>query len=304
MDFTSDSDLSDDTRELVNEGLASVKRKRRITAAQSDGVQERFLDSNMDTSNVRHPSRRGASIGDTSTHGLAAAGVETAHSQNHNIGTLEVGLEVVEPRSARRELSRRTGGDCELTNDEIAYDELEREMIELRNSAGKRVNPSETEVMNAWRECVEIARAEAFGDLKERAIKLVEAAGRVRERRYAGARVIEVAPIRDVAANVSATNVQGERAATVAPTTIGGTVEQAETSHVRTKTVKIETGGKTKKVKPERTEKTKANETEAKTRMSEKKAKSAKKIREPSTSGDSSEEEEEAPTRRTSHDKS
>jgi len=55
-----------------------------MTMTQSDGVHERFLDSNIDTSNVRHPSGRGVSIGDTSIHGLAAAGVETAISQNHN----------------------------------------------------------------------------------------------------------------------------------------------------------------------------------------------------------------------------
>jgi len=39
----------------------------------------------MDTSNVRHPSRRGVLIGDTSTHGPTTAGVETASSQNQNI---------------------------------------------------------------------------------------------------------------------------------------------------------------------------------------------------------------------------
>jgi len=139
MEYTSDSDLSDDTRDLVSRGLASVKRKRRILRTQSDGVRERFSDSNMETSNVRHPSWRGVSIGDNSTHGLAAAGVETAINQNHNIGTVEVGLEVVKPRSARRESSRRTRGDRELTNDKmrIAYNELEHEMNELRNSARK-----------------------------------------------------------------------------------------------------------------------------------------------------------------------
>jgi len=126
-----------------------------------------------------------------------------------------VGLEVNEPRSAKKEVPRRTGRDRELTNDEmrIAYDELEREMNELQNSTGRRVNPSYTEVMNARRERVEIARAEAFGDLEERATKLAEAAGRVRERRYAGARVIEVAPIREVAANVVATDIHGGRIA-------------------------------------------------------------------------------------------
>jgi len=172
MEYTSDSDLSDDTRDLVSRGLAIVKRKRRTVTTQADGEQERFLDSNMDTFNVRHPSRRGASIGDTSTHGPAIAGNETASSQNQNIGTVEVGLEVVEPRSAGREVLRRAGGDRELTSDEMrmAYDELEREMCQLRNNMGRRVNPSDTEVMNAWKERVEVARAEAFGDLEKRAM--------------------------------------------------------------------------------------------------------------------------------------
>jgi len=42
----------------------------------------------MDTSNVRHPLGRIALIGDTSTHGLAEAEVETALSQNYNKTTL------------------------------------------------------------------------------------------------------------------------------------------------------------------------------------------------------------------------
>jgi len=89
MDYTSDSDVSDDTRELVTQGLASVKRKRKIDTIQSAGVHDHFLDSNMDTFNVRHSSRREASIGDTSTHGLLTAGVEIAISQNHNIFVLK-----------------------------------------------------------------------------------------------------------------------------------------------------------------------------------------------------------------------
>jgi len=84
MDYTSDSDLSEDTRDLVNQGLASVGRKRMNVASQLDGVHERFSDSNMDTSNVRHPSWRGVSIGDTSTHGLGTTGIKTVVSQNHN----------------------------------------------------------------------------------------------------------------------------------------------------------------------------------------------------------------------------
>jgi len=85
--YTSDSDLSEDTRDLVNRGLATVRRKWRIIASQSEGVCERFLDSNMDIPSVRHPSGRVASIGYTLTHGLMTVGVETAISQNQNTTT-------------------------------------------------------------------------------------------------------------------------------------------------------------------------------------------------------------------------
>jgi len=71
MEYTSDSDLSEDTRDLVSQGLASVKRKRRTVTAQPESVRDRFSDSNMDISSVRHPSWRGISNGETSTHGLA-----------------------------------------------------------------------------------------------------------------------------------------------------------------------------------------------------------------------------------------
>jgi len=83
-EYTSDSDLSEDTRDLVNRGLATVWRKRRIIASQSEGIRERFLYSNMDISSVRHPSGRVALIDDTLTHGQMAAGVEPAISQNQN----------------------------------------------------------------------------------------------------------------------------------------------------------------------------------------------------------------------------
>jgi len=95
MEYTSDSDLSKDTRGLVSQGLANVKRKRKTVTAQPENVQDRFSESNMDISSVRHPSWRGISNGETSTRGLATTVKETFISQNHNIGTIEVGLEVV-----------------------------------------------------------------------------------------------------------------------------------------------------------------------------------------------------------------
>jgi len=160
MDYTSDSDISEDTRNLVSQGLAGVKRMRLSTASQTGRIRERLSIPNMDTSNVRSPFWREATIGDTLTHGLVSTEGEISNGQNYNIGTAEVGSEVVaEPRSARAELSRRAGGR-ELSSEEmlIAYGELEREMNELRNYLGRKTNPSDTEALSSWRERVEITR--------------------------------------------------------------------------------------------------------------------------------------------------
>jgi len=55
MDYTSDSDVSEDTRDLVRQGLASVKRKRVTIASYPERAHERLSVVNMDTSNIRHP---------------------------------------------------------------------------------------------------------------------------------------------------------------------------------------------------------------------------------------------------------
>jgi len=34
----------------------------------------------------------------------------------------------------------------------MAYDELEREMNDLKYNIGRRINPNDTEAMRAWRE--------------------------------------------------------------------------------------------------------------------------------------------------------
>jgi len=87
MDYTGDSDIREDTRDLVCQGLASVKRKRVITASQSERIRERISVPNMDNSNVRHPLWREALIGDTSTHGLTSTGRGIVNGQNHNSAT-------------------------------------------------------------------------------------------------------------------------------------------------------------------------------------------------------------------------
>jgi len=70
MDYTSDSDVSDGTRELVRQGLASVRRKRTTIALQPDRVYERFPVPNMDNYNIRHPLCQDWINGAASTHGL------------------------------------------------------------------------------------------------------------------------------------------------------------------------------------------------------------------------------------------
>jgi len=157
----------------------------------------------MDTSQLRHLLRYDGTNGATSTPGLNLIEGETSQGQNYNIGTAKMGFEVVaEPRSGRAEVSRRTGGR-ELSSEEmlIAYGELEREMNELRNNIGKRTNTSDMEALSAWRKRVEISRAEAYGNTESRAAILADAAVRVQERQYGGARIIEVAPIRESTAN-------------------------------------------------------------------------------------------------------
>jgi len=106
-DYTSDSDISEDTRELVKQGLASVMRKRIVVTPRVGRLREQVSVHNMDISSVRSQLRRKSVNGDTSTHGNVTYDRELSNAQNHNSGTAEVGLEgVAEPRNTRTELSR------------------------------------------------------------------------------------------------------------------------------------------------------------------------------------------------------
>jgi len=85
MDYTTDSDVSEDTQELVRQGLASVKRKSVTVPLHPERTRERLSVINMDTSNIRHPLCQESSNGATSTHGLNIEGRKIAKGQNHNI---------------------------------------------------------------------------------------------------------------------------------------------------------------------------------------------------------------------------
>jgi len=83
-DYTSDSDISEDTRDLVRQGLASVKRKRRVTMSRIGRLSEQAPVHNMDTSSVRSQLRREAVNNDTSTHGNIIIDRVISNAQNHN----------------------------------------------------------------------------------------------------------------------------------------------------------------------------------------------------------------------------
>jgi len=119
MEYTSDFDVSGDTRYLVRQGLATVKRKQVTVALQPERLRERPFVPNMDISHIRHPLCPDGLKGATSTHGLDSVERELANGQNYNSVTAEVGSEVVaEPRCARAESSRKAGAR-ELSNEEL-----------------------------------------------------------------------------------------------------------------------------------------------------------------------------------------
>jgi len=84
-DYTSDSDISEDTRELVKQGLASVRRKRRRATARIGRSGEQDSVHNMDIPSVRYHLRREAANVDTSTHDNVTSDRERSNAQNHNI---------------------------------------------------------------------------------------------------------------------------------------------------------------------------------------------------------------------------
>jgi len=55
--------------------------------------------------------------------------------------------------------------------------------------------------MHAWHERMRSTIEKTLEDIEERASQLAEVAQRLRDRTYAGARVIEIAPIAEVSAN-------------------------------------------------------------------------------------------------------
>jgi len=146
---------------------------------------------------------------------------------------------VAEPRGNRKGMFRRADAH-ELTDDEMirAYDELEREMRELKNNIEKRIESGDTETINAWRTRVKDARERTSGDIEERAEQLAMAAERIRKRTYASAHITEIAPTRDNSANKPST--EGEHAGTLTRRSRIGNKLDSKTRRVNVEGIKTE----------------------------------------------------------------
>jgi len=84
MEYTSDSDVSDDTRDLISQGLASARRKRSNVRSNLDSVTQRRLVPNTDISSVRHPMWTENIDDAASTRELDTLRGIINTSQNHN----------------------------------------------------------------------------------------------------------------------------------------------------------------------------------------------------------------------------
>jgi len=76
--------MSDDTRDLVEQGLAINRRKHSSRAEYQIDAYDPASSRDMDTSSVRLPQTRGAISGEPSAHGLNPTGVESVGGQKHN----------------------------------------------------------------------------------------------------------------------------------------------------------------------------------------------------------------------------
>jgi len=95
MDYTSDSDVSDDTRDLVSQGLASARRKRTKIMLNLDRSPQRRLVSNTDITSVRHQMRAESLNDAASTRELDPLIKTVNTSQNHNTN---IGQRYYKPR--------------------------------------------------------------------------------------------------------------------------------------------------------------------------------------------------------------
>jgi len=96
MESPHDSDMSDDTRELVEQGLAVDRRKHTSRAGYKIDAHDPAPIRDMDTSKVRLPHVLGAISGESSTHGLSLTYEENVGGQNRNISDFSTSLAIYE----------------------------------------------------------------------------------------------------------------------------------------------------------------------------------------------------------------
>jgi len=119
MELQYDSDMSEDTRELVEQGLAISCKKHSNRANQLYGDQGIAPICNSDTTNVYYPLTQIVPAGKTSTHGRIPVCGEIVAGQIRNNGTSQVGFEgVAEHRGSRKKMFKRADAR-ELTDEEM-----------------------------------------------------------------------------------------------------------------------------------------------------------------------------------------
>jgi len=107
MESPYDSDMSDDTRELVEQGLAISHRNHSSRAERLSNDRGLAPTRNTDTFNVGYPVTLSASAGTTSTHRPAPVACESVAGAGRKIGTNQVGF-VLRNQGAAEE--RHPGG--------------------------------------------------------------------------------------------------------------------------------------------------------------------------------------------------
>jgi len=101
-------------------------------------------------------------------------------------------------------------------------------MNELKNNIGRRISPNDGEALRAWRERIGSTKERTLEDMEERASQLADAAQRIRDSTYAGARVIEIAPITEASANnLDASATRTDRSAILGSTCVKLTAESS-----------------------------------------------------------------------------
>jgi len=85
MDYQYDSDISEDTRDLISRGLATDTRKYSLRPELGSSERDSALSRSMNTSHVRLPLSHIVQVEEPSARGLNMACGENVKGQNYNI---------------------------------------------------------------------------------------------------------------------------------------------------------------------------------------------------------------------------